>query len=67
MRSNIDGENLLLGGDIILEVNSLPYEESDESYRRIYDSLTKLKMGDSIAIKVFRRGQVVRLSLPVIQ
>ena len=48
MRANIDGENLLLGGDIVLEVNGLPYEESDESYRRIYASLTKLKVGDSL-------------------
>jgi len=67
MRANIDGENLLLGGDIILEVNGLPYEESNESYRRIYASLTKLKVGDQFVIKVFRQGQVVRLSLPIIQ
>ena len=67
MRANIDGENLLLGGDIILEVNGLPYEESNESYRRIYASLTKLKVGDQFVIKVFSQGQVVRLSLPIIQ
>jgi serine protease Do len=67
MRANIAGEDLLLGGDIVLEVNGLPYEESNESYSRIYASLTKLKVGDSIAIKAFRQGQVVRLSVPIIQ
>jgi serine protease Do len=67
MRANIEGEELLLGGDILLEVNGLPYEESNESYSRIYASLTKLKPGDSIAIKVFRQGQVVKLTLPIIQ
>jgi serine protease Do len=67
MRANIAGEDLLLGGDIVLEVNGLPYEESNESYSRIYASLTKLKVGDSIVIKVFRQGQVVRLSVPTIQ
>ncbi len=67
MRANIAGEDLLLGGDIVLEVNSLPYEESSESYGRIYASLTKLRVGDNILIKVFRQGQVVRLSVPVIQ
>jgi serine protease Do len=67
MRANIAGEDLLLGGDIVLEVNGLPYEESNESYGRIYASLTKLKVGDNIVIKVFRQGQVVRLSVPVIQ
>jgi S1-C subfamily serine protease len=67
MRANIEGEELLLGGDILLEVNGLPYEESNESYNRIYASFTKLKAGDSIAIKVFRQGQVVKLTLPIIQ
>ena len=67
MRANIAGEDLLLGGDIVLEVNGLPYEENNDSYSKIYASLTRLKVGDSIAIKVFRQGQVVRLSVPVIQ
>jgi S1-C subfamily serine protease len=67
MRANIAGEDLLLGGDIVLEVDGLPYEDSNENYSRIYAHLTKLKVGDSIAIKVFRQGQVVKLSVPIIQ
>src|SRR6266850_3335634 len=67
MRANIAGEDLLLGGDIVLEVNGLPYEENNDSYSKIYASLTRLKVGDSIAIKVFRQGQVVRLSVPIMQ
>jgi S1-C subfamily serine protease len=67
MRANIGGEDLLLGGDIVLEVNGLPYDESNESDSRIYTSLTKLKAGDNIAIKVLRQGQIVRLSVPIIQ
>ena len=67
MRANIDGEDLLLGGDIVLEVNGLPYEESNESYSKIYTSLTKLKVGDNIVIKVFRQGQVVKLTVPIMQ
>jgi S1-C subfamily serine protease len=67
MRANIGGEDLLLGGDIVLEVNGLPYDESNESDSRIYTSLTKLKVGDNIAIKVLRQGQIVRLSVPIIQ
>jgi S1-C subfamily serine protease len=63
MRANIAGEDLLLGGDIVLEVNGLAYQESNESYSKIYASLTKLKVGDCIVIKVFRQGQVVRLSV----
>ena len=67
MRANIAGEDLLLGGDIVLEVDGLPYEDSSENYSRLLTHLTKLKVGDSIVIKVFRQGQVVKLSVPIIQ
>ncbi|MDX6445268.1 MAG: hypothetical protein QOH71_2342 [Blastocatellia bacterium] len=67
MRANLAGEDLLLGGDIILEVDGLPYEDSSENYSRLLAHLTKLKVGDSIVIKVFRQGQVVKLSVPIIQ
>ena len=67
MRANIAGEDLLLGGDIVLEVDGLPYEDSNENYSRLYAHLTKLRVGDSIAIKVFRQGQVMKLSVPIIQ
>jgi S1-C subfamily serine protease len=67
MRANIAGEDLLLGGDIILEVNGLRYEDSSENYSRLYARLTKLKVGDIVVIKVFRQGQVVTLSVPIIE
>jgi serine protease Do len=67
MRANIAGEDLLLGGDIVLEVDGLSYEDSNDYYTRIYGHLTKLKVGDSIVIKVFRQGQVVNLSVPIVQ
>ena len=67
MRASIAGEDLLLGGDIVLEVDGLAYDDSNENYSRLYAHLTKLRVGDSIAIKVFRQGQVVKLSVPIIQ
>jgi serine protease Do len=67
MRASIAGEELLLGGDIVLEVDGLPYEDSSENYSRLHAHLTQLKVGDSIVIKVFRRGQVIKLSVPIIQ
>src|SRR3989442_1355459 len=63
MRANIAGEDLLLGGDIILEVNGLRYEDTNENYSRLYAGLAKLKVGNIIVIKVFRQGQVVTLSI----
>jgi serine protease Do len=65
MRANIAGEDLLLGGDIVLEVDGVPYEDSSENYTRLHAHLTKLKVGDSIVIKVLRQGQVVKLSVPI--
>ncbi|HEV7395312.1 MAG TPA: trypsin-like peptidase domain-containing protein [Pyrinomonadaceae bacterium] len=65
MRVSIASEDLLLGGDIILEVNGLRYEDGNENYSRLYARLTKLKAGDIIVIKVLRQGQVVTLSVPI--
>ncbi len=67
MRASIAGEDLLLGGDIVLEVDGLAYDDSNENYSRLYAHLTKLRVGDRVAIKVFRQGQVVKLSFPIIQ
>ena len=67
MRASITGEDLLLGGDIVLEVDGLAYDDSNENYSRLYAHLTKLRVGDRVAIKVFRQGQVVKLSFPIIQ
>jgi hypothetical protein len=47
--------------------SDLPYEDSSENYSRLLAQLTKLKAGDSIVIKVFRQGQIVKLSVPIIQ
>jgi S1-C subfamily serine protease len=67
MRAKIAGEDLLLGGDIVLEVDGVPYEDSSENSSRLFAHLTKLKIGDNIVIKVLRQGQVVRLSVPILQ
>jgi len=64
-RANVEGQELVLGGDIILGVNDVPVEESGGSCGDIYASISKLKPGDNLVIKLFRRGQIVKLSLPV--
>jgi serine protease Do len=61
-RANVEGQELVLGGDIILGVNDVPVEEGGGD---IYASIIKLKPGDNLSIKLFRRGQIVKLSLPV--
>jgi len=64
-RANVEGQELILGGDIILGVNDVPVEEGGGSCGDIYASILKLKPGDNLVIKLFRRGQIVKLSFPV--
>ena len=63
LRANVEGEEFILGGDIILRVNEVPVERGG-SYDEIYASLGKLKPGDNLVISVFRQGQIVKLSIP---
>jgi S1-C subfamily serine protease len=65
VRANIGGEDMILGGDIILAINGLPFDASDGSYSRIYASLTKLKPGNNLEIEILRQGQVLTLSVPI--
>jgi S1-C subfamily serine protease len=66
LRSSVEGEELLLGGDIILGVNDVQVEESG-SYDAIHESISRLKPGENLVIKVFRHGQIVKLSIPATQ
>ncbi|MGH9969742.1 MAG: hypothetical protein ACREBG_18385 [Pyrinomonadaceae bacterium] len=66
LRANVEGEEFILGGDIILRVNQVPVERGG-SYDEIYASIGKLKPGDNLVISVFRQGQIVNLSIPVPQ
>ena len=65
LRANVEGEELVLGGDIILGVNDVQVEEGGANCGDIYASISKLKPGDNLAIKLFRKGQIVKLSIPV--
>ena len=63
LRANVEGEEFVLGGDIILRVNEVPVEQSG-SYDDIYASISRLKPADNLVISVFRQGQIVKLSIP---
>lgn len=64
LRAQVEDADLLLGGDIILCVNELQITENNGSYEPIYNCIGTLKPGDSLVIKVFRQGQIVKLSIP---
>src|SRR5882672_5586828 len=63
LRANVEGEEFILGGDIILRVNGVPVEQSG-SYDEIYASIGRLKPGDNLVISLFRQGHIVKLSIP---
>ncbi len=65
LRASVEGEELVLGGDIILGVNDVSVIEGGSSSDDIYASISKLRLGDNLVIKVFRRGQIVTLLVPI--
>ncbi len=64
LRANVEGADLVLGGDFILSVNEIQVTGRD-SYDPIYNSVVTLKPGTSLVIKVFRQGQILKLSIPI--
>lgn len=73
LRATIHGTDILLGGDVILSVNNITIVDprsaqsfasftSDENYERIYNTVSALKPGDTLAVTVFREGKVLKLT-----
>jgi hypothetical protein len=69
---NIEGTDLLLGGDVILSVNNIDITAptaseslalgAGDNYDRIFNSVQTLKAGDVLTMKVFRGGKVLMLT-----
>ncbi|HKF58311.1 MAG TPA: trypsin-like peptidase domain-containing protein [Blastocatellia bacterium] len=62
LRVSIEGNDLLLGGDIILAVNGIQILEENASLDQIYDSIGKLGPDEKLVVKVLRAGQITALS-----
>ena len=65
LRTNVKGADLLIGGDVILGVNGIQVTENNGRDGPIYNSIGAVKPGDSLVMKVFRQGQIIKLSIPV--
>ncbi len=59
-----EGTDVLIGGDIILEMNNIPFVDED-AFDRMSASLNNLKPGDKLTSKVLRAGQVIELSTTI--
>jgi S1-C subfamily serine protease len=60
IKSQIGFNEMLLGGDIILEVVGI--QVSEGSYPEIQSRLNQIKRGDIITVKVLRAGRILHLS-----
>lgn len=60
IKSQVGLNEMLLGGDIILEVVGV--QVSEGCYKKIQTRLSQLKPEDSITVKVLRAGQILQLS-----
>ncbi len=57
----IAGEKLILGGDIILSLNGIPFDISDETLDKIASRVENLKENDPFQMTILRGGKVMVL------
>jgi S1-C subfamily serine protease len=62
LSAKIGTHELMLGGDIILEVDGIPVG-TFEFYPTLRQHLTKLQKGQALTVKVLRHGRVIELSM----
>jgi S1-C subfamily serine protease len=60
MRGNLEGQQMLLGGDVILAVMGVSLDEPD-AYGRIRELMNGVAENDRITVKVLRGGEIVDL------
>lgn len=61
VRANIGGEELIVGGDIILEIAGIPIQADLSTAAAIEAELSKLEPGQPYTVKVLRLGKVIEL------
>ena len=62
---SIDEKPLLIGGDIVLQVQGIPLIEDLSSYTLIRERVGKLRAGDIMTVQILREGDTHELRLPV--
>ena len=66
LRTSVAGEDMLLGGDVLLEINGIAVTAAEGTVDQIYASLSQLKSGERLRSKVLRAGQVIELSTIIV-
>jgi serine protease Do len=62
IRARIGTGEMLVGGDIVLNVGGIAIAPDGASLEQIQNHLSGLRAGDSLKVSVLRRGRVVRLA-----
>ncbi|MCU7938874.1 MAG: trypsin-like peptidase domain-containing protein [gamma proteobacterium symbiont of Bathyaustriella thionipta] len=58
---------LLLGGDIIIEMLGIKIENSTDTFKQVREKLDSLKQGAQVTAKVLRSGQTITLSTMILE
>jgi S1-C subfamily serine protease len=61
-RVTVDGESVLLGGDIILSVNEIALD-SPQNMQRAWDAIRLAPSGTILRVKILRAGQIGKLEV----
>src|SRR5215813_9972457 len=64
LRATVEGEEIILGGDIILAVNGVDVNP-EQSFDELYGQMTRTTSGNNVVITVFREGKIVKLAIPI--
>ncbi|MFC4634598.1 S1C family serine protease [Dokdonia ponticola] len=57
---NMEGDHLILGGDIILKLDNIPLIDK-ESIIKAWYVLQELELGDSLSISILRKGKILEI------
>ncbi|MCU7833430.1 MAG: S1C family serine protease [gamma proteobacterium symbiont of Lucinoma myriamae] len=67
MPTRIYNTQILLGGDIILEMLGITVKNTTETFKQIRAKLASLKQGDKVTAKVLRSGKILTLSTDILK
>ena len=59
-KATFEGENVVLGGDVVLAVQGIPW--SIQNYETIHEVVGRLNPGDLVRVKILRSGEQLELS-----
>jgi serine protease Do len=62
---DIGGDTIVIGGDVIVEIQGVPVREGPESAVAFRRAVTAIPNGATLRLKVLRRGELVELTGPV--